>query len=140
MGSGKLKDKNQTEAANGKSNLRKSKPNKLDTIRFSGVDNLKMGSDKASESLATFLNIKENERPIKESTLPITEEETSMYRTLIQTQKSRFNEEGISPNKKQLETIESARNLGTRDLTSDRQLDRQVKLFYSVNIYSDKVL
>ena len=122
MGSGKLKDKGQGETLNGKSNARRLKPNKLDTIRISAVENMKGPSEKISESLTTILNIKENEKPVRESNLPITEEEVSGYKTLIQTQKSRVVNDDISPNKKTGVTFESNRLTSGREISSDRQV------------------
>jgi len=53
--------------------------------------------------------MKENERPMKESTHPIPEEESGGYKTLIGTQKSRQTEEMISPTKKLASIPESTR-------------------------------
>lgn len=103
MGSGKLKDKEKTqgETVNGRSSLTKQKKmSKIDTMRMSAVDNLKGISEKASESLTTFFNIKENDRTTKDGNVPIAEEDASMYKPLIQSQKSRINEDGASPTKK----------------------------------------
>ena len=122
MGSGKLKDKSQGETLNGKSNARRLKPNKLDTIRISAVENMKGHTEKISESLTTILNIKENEKPVRESNLPITEEEVSGYKTLIQTQKSRVVDDATSPNKKLGVTFESNKLASGREVSSDRQV------------------
>jgi len=123
MGSGKLKDsKSQTNTMNGTQSMRKTKINKLDTIRISAVDQPRGISEKASESLTTFLNMKENERPIKESTLPITEEESSAYKPLIGTQKSRQTDEMISPTKKLASIPESARmSAAEAGMSTERQ-------------------
>lgn len=121
MGSGKLKDRNQTEPINERIS-KKSKVNKLDHIRISAVDNLKGISEKASESLTTFLNMKDHEKTLKESILPITEEINKTYKPLIQSQKSHYNENSVSPTKKGIQQIELSRFTGREGFTSERQV------------------
>lgn len=127
MGSGKLKDKEKTqgETVNGRSNLTKQKMSKIDTMRMSAVDNLKGISEKTSETLTTFFNIKENDRTTKEGNIAIAEEDASMYKPLIQTQKSRVNEEGVSPTKKP-SMIEVGTRIYGREREEPETANRQV--------------
>jgi len=122
MGSGKLKDKNQNETLNERA-FKKSKINKLDHIRISAVDNLKGISEKASESLTTFLNMKDHEKTLKESNFPIAEEYNKTYKPLIQSQKSHYNENPWSPTKKGNYLAELPRLTGREGIiTSERQV------------------
>lgn len=95
MGSGKLKEK---EDGNKESRgiTKRGKLSKLDTIRISTVDQLKFTSDKGSESMTTFLNLKDGDR-IKESN--IHEDDPKQYKSLIR-QKSRQKEETIIEEKR----------------------------------------
>lgn len=125
MGSGKLKDKNQNETINDRS-LKKTKLNKLDHIRISAVDNLKGISEKASESLTTFLNMKDQEKLLKESIPPIAEENNKTYKPLIQSQKSHY-ENSFSPKKKGYNLSDLTRMTAREGvITSERQtLEKQ---------------
>ncbi len=115
MGSGKLKNKSQNETIN--SRQKTLKPHKLDHIKISAVDNLKGISEKASESLTTFFNFKENEK-VKETMNHTNEDERRAYRPLIQSQKTHVVDNLKSPLKKSIQLVESARNFDP----SDRQV------------------
>lgn len=94
MGSGKLKDNKETDGKESRDLKKRTKIGKLDTIRISTVDQLKFTSEKASESLTTFLNLKDGDKnPIA------TEEEPKNYKPLM-TQKARMREDAISEEKK----------------------------------------
>jgi hypothetical protein len=69
---------------------------KLDTIRISTVDHLKFTSEKASESLTTFLNLRDGE---KTGNQVLSEEEAKNYKPLM-TQKARMKEDIIPEEKK----------------------------------------
>ena len=95
VGSGKIKER-ENENKESRDLKKRVKLGKLDTIRISTVDHLKFTSEKASESLTTFLNLRDGE---KTGNQVLSEEEAKNYKPLM-TQKARMKEDIIPEEKK----------------------------------------